>query len=242
MTTPELDGGAMAKRAAGREAVRHVRSGMTLGLGTGSTVRFLLEALAEGLREGRIEDIRGVATSVATEERARALGIPLLGLAQAEVLDLAIDGADEFTPSLDLIKGLGGALLREKMVVQAARRFLVITDESKAVEHLCTHAPLPVEVVFYAWEAHLPFFRSLGARPELRRGENGVGYRTDNGNSVIDLYFEEGPPDPVELERRLSARAGVVETGLFLQMADAVISAPHGGGPVQTFTREGSST
>jgi len=213
---------------------------MTLGLGTGSTVRFFLEALAESLEEGRIEGVRGVATSVDTEERATELGIPLLELARAESLDLAVDGADEFTPSLDLIKGLGGALLREKMVVQAAHRFIVIADESKAVERLGTRVPLPVEVVSFAWESHLPFFRSLGARPELRHGGDGAPYTTDNGNPVIDLHFEDGVGDPVQLERRFRDRAGVVETGFFLQMADAVIVAGHGGGPVQTYTREGS--
>ncbi len=240
MTTLELDGAARAKRAAGREAARHVRSGMTLGLGTGSTVRFFLEALAESLQEGGIGDVRGVATSVDTEERARELGIPLLELARAGTLDLAVDGADEFTPSLDLIKGLGGALLREKMVVQAARRFIVIADESKAVERLATRAPLPVEVVSFAWEAHLPFFRALGARPERRHGGDDASYLTDNGNPVIDLHFEGGIGDPVELEARLRARAGVVETGLFLRMADAVIVAGRDGGTVQTHTREGS--
>jgi ribose 5-phosphate isomerase A len=196
---------------------------MVLGLGTGSTVLYFLEALGADLREGKLEEIRGVATSMDTEERASALGIPLMGLAQAGSLDLAVDGADEVDPALDLIKGLGGALLREKMVVQAARRFVVIVDESKRVDRLGTRAPVPVEVVPFAWEAHMPFFRELGADPVLRLNPDRSPFRTDNGNPVIDLHFEEGVPKPKELDRALRGRAGVVETGLFLGMADRVL-------------------
>lgn len=214
-----------AKRAAARRTLEEVTSGMTLGLGTGSTVRHFLDLLGEALAEGRLEGIRGVATSRDTESRAETLGIPLLELDEVEALDLAVDGADEFTPELDLVKGLGGALLREKMVVQAARRFVVMADGGKAVEHLGSRAPLPVEVVSFAWRSHLPFFRSLGADPRLRRGKAGEPVLTDNGNPLVDLYFDPSIPDPGELERRLRARAGVVETGLFLGVADAVVVA-----------------
>ena len=222
-----------AKRAAARRTLREVESGMTLGLGTGSTVRHFLDLLGEALAEGRLERIRGVATSRDTESRAEALGIPLVELDEVEALDLAVDGTDEFTPELDLIKGLGGALLREKMVVQAARRFVVMADGGKAVDRLGSRAPLPVEVVPFAWRSHLPFFRLLGADPRLRRGDDGEPLLTDNGNPVVDLHFDPCLPDPGELEARLRARAGVVETGLFLRVADAVVVAGVSEGHVE---------
>lgn len=214
-----------AKRAAARRTLGEVKSGMTLGLGTGSTVRHFLDLLGEALAEGRLDGIRGVATSRDTETRAEALGIPLMELDEVESLDLAVDGTDEFTPELDLVKGLGGALLREKMVVQAARRFVVMADGGKAVEHLGSRAPLPVEVVPFAWRSHLPFFRALGADPRLRTGDDGEPLLTDNGNPILDLHFDPFIPDPWELETLLRTRAGVVETGLFLGVANAVVVA-----------------
>lgn len=211
------------KEAAGRAALDEVSSGMTLGLGTGSTVRWFLEALGEALAEGRLEEIRGVPTSLQTEGQAKALNIPLVSLEEAGPLDVAVDGADEVDPGLELIKGLGGALLREKMVVQAARRFVVVVDPGKLVTGLGRRSPLPVEVVQFGWKAHLPFFRELGAEPHLRM----IGERplvSDNGNYIIDLHFQEGIADAPALEAALATRAGVVETGLFLQMAHRVIS------------------
>ncbi len=218
-----------AKRAAASRALEEVGSGMILGLGTGSTIRHFLDVLGEAIAAGRLDGIRGVATSRDTETRAGALGIPLIALEEAESLDLAVDGTDEFTPELDLIKGLGGALLREKMVVQAARRFIVIADAGKAVHRLGARAPLPVEVVSFAWRSHLPYFRSLGASPELRRGEDGEPFLTDNGNPIVDLHFESTIPDPAAVEARLRDRAGVVETGFFLGLADAVVVAQVSG-------------
>jgi ribose 5-phosphate isomerase A len=215
---------------AGRAALDEVRSGMTLGLGTGSTVRHFLDALGEALASGAVERIRGVPTSEATASQARGLGIPLLELHEAGSLDLAIDGADEVTPGLDLVKGLGGALLREKMVVQAAQRFVVIADASKRVDRLGTRAPLPVEVVPFGWQAHLPFFRGLGADPRLRTASDGATpYVTDNGNRVVDLAFPAGIADPQAMERDLARRAGVVETGLFLGLAHrCYLATPEG--------------
>lgn len=212
-----------AKRAAGRAAVAEVRSGTTIGLGTGSTVRHFLDAVADAIRAGQLNEIRGVATSEQTSERAHALGLDLVELPEAGALDLAVDGADEVDPQLDLIKGLGGALLREKMVVQAARRFVVIADEGKRVPRLGARSPLPVEVLPFAWEVHLPFFRALGADPVPRRDAGDRLVLTDNGNPIIDLLFEGGLPDAEGLERELHARAGVVATGLFLGVADRVI-------------------
>jgi ribose 5-phosphate isomerase A len=217
------------KRAAGRAAVWEVRPGMVLGLGTGSTVRHFLEGLAEAIDEGTLHGLRGVATSEDTAARATELGIPLADLAEAGSLDLAVDGADEVDPGLDLIKGLGGALLREKMVVQAARRFVVIADSAKEVRGLGTRAPLPVEVVPFGWEVHLPFFRSLGADPKPRRTDEGGLLLTDNGNPVIDLHFPGGIDDPRGLDERLHRRAGVVETGLFLGLAHRAYLGGSGG-------------
>lgn len=222
-----LEGAERGKEAAGRQALDEVASGMTVGLGTGSTVRWFLEALAEALEDGRLSGVQGVPTSVETEKRCQALGIPLLGLAEAGTLDLAVDGADEVSPSLDLIKGLGGALLREKMVVQSARRFVVIVDPGKLVRRLGDRSPLPVEVVRFGWEAHLPFFRDLGGDPQLRRVE-GEPFVSDNGHFIVDLHFADGMPDPRAIESALQARAGVVETGLFLEMAQRVISGEPG--------------
>ncbi len=217
------------KRDAARVALERVRSGMRLGLGTGSTMRHFVELLGEAMAEGRITDLVTVATSIRTAEQAEGLGIPVLNLAQAQPLDLAVDGADEVSPGLDLIKGLGGALLREKMVVQAAERFVVIVDERKQVDRLGTRSPLPVEVVPFAWDAHLEPFRGLGAVPELRLSEDDSPYLTDNGNHVIDLSFPDGIETAGELDLTLLQRAGVVETGLFLGLADEVIVAsPEG--------------
>jgi ribose 5-phosphate isomerase A len=207
---------------AARAAVGEVRSGMLLGLGTGSTVGHFLEALGEALQAGRLEGVRGVPTSVDTERRCAALGIPTLDLTEGLVIDLAVDGADEVSPSLDLIKGLGGALLREKMVVQASKRFVVIADAGKEVSRLGLRSPVPVEVATFGWRTHLPFFRSLGAEPRARESRAGELAVTDNGNHLVDLWFESGIDSPGELEAALRGRAGVLETGLFLGMADRV--------------------
>lgn len=216
------------KRVAARAAVGEVRSGMLLGLGTGSTVRHFLEALAESLRAKLLEGIRGVPTSIDTERRCAVLGIPTLELSEGMVLDLAVDGADEVSPSLDLIKGLGGALLREKMVVQASRRFVVIADAGKEVAKLGTRAPVPVEVAPFGWRTHLPFFRSLGAEPRPRQAPGGGLAVTDNGNHLIDLSFQSGIESPDQLEAAVQGRAGVLETGLFLGMVDRAFVGDSG--------------
>lgn len=225
------------KQAAGEAAYGEVRSGMTVGLGTGSTVRWFLEALARGLGSGEVEDIRGVPTSVDTETRCAELGIPLVGLDEAGVLDLTVDGADEVDPELELIKGLGGALLREKMVAAASRLFVVIVDEGKLVRRLGSRSPLPVEVVRFGWRTHLPFFEDLGAEPVPRAEAGGDLYVTDNGNHVVDLTFPGAIDDPAEVEGALRARPGVVATGLFLEMAHKVLVGGDEG--VRTLERRG---
>ena len=206
---------------------------MKLGLGTGSTIQHFLELLAVELDAGRLDDIVGVPTSLRTERSCRELGIALTTLADSPALDLAVDGADEIDPQLDLIKGLGGALLREKMVAQAAERFAVIADAGKQVQQLGTRSPLPVEVVEFQWEAHEPFLGRLGCRPVLRVGSDSEPYRTDNGNLILDCHFAEGIPDSAALDRALNDRAGVVEHGLFLGMAtEAHIASADGVGHI----------
>lgn len=224
------------KRAAAARAVELVGNGMRLGLGTGSTVAHFLTLLGERAGRGDVSDIVGVPTSVRTAERCRELGIPLGELHDLAPLDLAVDGADEVDPALDLVKGLGGALLREKIVAAESRRFVVIVDGSKVVERLGDRRPLPVEVVPFAWECHLPFLEGLGARPVLHRGPDGEPLRTDNGNVILHCRFEGGIADPAATELRIRSRAGVVATGLFLDMATDVLVAGDGG--VRHLTRE----
>jgi ribose 5-phosphate isomerase A len=226
----ELDAEALKRRAA-EAAFAYVRSGMVLGLGTGSTVAHLLELLGDALASGGLQDVVGVPTSVNTEASARRLGIPLIGLADRPTVDLTIDGADEVSPELDLIKGGGGALLREKMVAQASERVVIIADESKIVGRLGTISALPVEVVSWGWETHVRFLRRWGADVSVRASGDGHPVKSDNGQVFLDCWFPDGIDDPCRLERALSERAGIVETGLFLGLADeALIASPDGGG------------
>jgi ribose 5-phosphate isomerase A len=220
--TPDTDA---LKRAAAERALAFVASGTTIGLGTGSTVRPLLELLAGRLREGRLTGVVAVPTSEDTADRCRAQGIPLATLEERPQLAIAIDGADEVSPRLDLIKGMGGALLREKVVALAARRFVVVADESKLVRRLGTRSPLPVEVVPFGWTALLPFLEKLGAVPTLRRRDDGSPYRTDNGNYLVECRFRRGIADPAALARALAKRTGVVEDGLFLRIATVAVVA-----------------
>lgn len=218
----------LKRQAAGR-AVALIEDGMKLGLGTGSTAKHVLELIAERRRRGELADIAGVPTSRATENLARALGIPLTTLDKHPRLDLAIDGADEVDPELNLIKGWGGALLWEKIVASAAERFVVVVDESKLVERLGDRGPVPVEVVPFAYQVHMPFLEELGGKPRLREAEGGMPFVSDGGHYIIDCYFETGISDPWRLEAELKHRAGVVDTGLFLDMAESVVVAAAAG-------------
>lgn len=202
--------------------MKYVRDGTVVGLGTGSTADLFLQALAAALKDGRVRQVRGVPTSRQSERRAQHLGIPLTTLAECPHPDVTIDGADEVAPNLDLIKGLGGALLREKMVAQDSRQLVIIADSGKAVSKLGTKAMLPVEVVQFAHEAQEAFLRSLGAAPTLRRSAD-IIYVTDNGNYIYDCRFPGGIADPAKLDLALRRRAGVVETGLFVGMAHVAL-------------------
>jgi ribose 5-phosphate isomerase A len=211
------------KQRAAEAAIPFIQSNMILGLGTGSTADFFLKALSAAIQANRLTGIMGVPTSRQSEHRAMELGIPLTTLGHNPVIDLTVDGADEVTPNLDLIKGLGGALIREKIVAQHSRRLVIIADSSKRVPMLGTHTALPVEVIPFAHEVQEIFFRSIGGEPTLRR-HAGMIFNTDNGNLIYDVKF---PPiqDPAKLERQLQSRAGIVGSGLFLQMAATVLIA-----------------
>jgi len=213
------------KHAAALRAIEYVASGTVIGLGTGSTVRPLLELLGERLAAGALRDVIAVPTSEDTATRCRTLGIPLTTLDERPDLALAVDGADEVGPRLDLIKGLGGALLREKLVARAAKRFVIVADTSKRVRKLGTKAPVPVEVVPFGWSTHLAFFRTLGAQPVLRCGATGAPFVTDEGHYVVDCRFPRGITDPRAVARALARRTGIVEDGLFLGLAHIAVVA-----------------
>ncbi|NJN66340.1 MAG: ribose-5-phosphate isomerase RpiA [Chloroflexaceae bacterium] len=217
------------KQLVAEHAVQQVRSGMRLGLGTGSTVRYVLESLAERLRQGSLQDLAGIPTSEATAQQARTLGIPLTTFEACPWLAMTIDGADEVDPDLNLIKGLGGALLREKVVAAASDQLVIVVDESKRVERLGTRSPLPVEVLPLGWNTNLPRFERLGAVPAVRCGADGQPYVTDNGNLIVDCTFPEGIHDPAGLARELDACPGVMGHGLFLGMATVVFVGTSAG-------------
>ncbi len=221
------------KRKAAEAALKYVKPGMVLGLGTGSTARYFLEGVARLVKEGA--DLKGVPTSFATAEAAKQLGIPLTSLEDRPRLDLCVDGADEVDPKLDLIKGLGGALFREKIVASASKRFVVIVDESKLVPRLGSKGPVPVEVHPFGWRNAAAALEALGARVELRRRDGAV-VRTDNENHILDARF--GPiKAPTKLARQIAAIPGVVGHGLFLGMADVVLVASEKGVRTMRATR-----
>jgi ribose 5-phosphate isomerase A len=215
MTLSPID---RAKDNAARAAVALVEDGMRLGLGTGSTAEFMLKSLGERVAAGL--RVTGVATSERTARRAAELGIAVVTLEETPALDLAIDGADEFDPDFNLIKGAGGALLREKIVASAANRFIVIADASKRVARLGAF-PLPVEIVAMAAVPLATRLTALGATVTLRTTAAGKAFVTDEGHYIVDCAFGE-IADPPALAQRLSGFAGIVEHGLFCGMADTV--------------------
>ena len=204
-----------------------VESGMVVGLGTGSTTQFALLRLGERIRSGELRDIVGIPSSLRTDAAAREIGIPLTDFDTHPAIDLTIDGADEVDPDLNLIKGGGGALLREKVLAQASRRNVIIVDESKLAPRLGTKWALPVEVVPFARAAEERFIASLGADVRLRL-KDGRPVSTDQGNLLLDAAF--GPmDDPAAIAEKLNGRAGIVEHGLFLGLAHDVIVAGNDG-------------
>lgn len=212
------------KQRAAEKAVEFVQSGMVVGLGHGSTSIFALRRLAQLIANGDLTGILGVPCSRQVEHEARSLGIPLTSLDEQAEIDLTIDGADEVDPHLDVIKGGGGALLREKMVAQATRREIIVVDESKLSPALGTTWAIPIEVVEFGWRAQARFLARLGGEAVLRQTDEGDPFHTDQGNLILDTHF--GPlADPYALAHELEGRAGIVEHGLFLNLVTDVIVA-----------------
>jgi ribose 5-phosphate isomerase A len=217
----------LKQRAAAR-AAEFVDSGMVVGLGSGSTSNFAVARIAERLKSGAIKNIVGIPSSTRTAELATELGIPLTGFDEKHQIDLTIDGADEVDPELNLIKGGGGALLREKVVAQASRKNIIIVDDSKLSDRLGTKWALPVEVIPFAAKTAACFLESLGASVSVRRRDDGDYFKTDQNNLILDADF--GPmPDPAKIAAQLNGRAGIVEHGLFLELASDVIVAESNG-------------
>jgi ribose 5-phosphate isomerase A len=227
-TTKAIDPQSALKRQAAEYAVRYVESGMAVGLGTGSTAIFAVRKIGELLHNGTLKDIVAFATSRVTAEEALQLNIPMLSDDLPRSLDVTIDGADEVDLQLNLIKGGGGALLREKLVAQNTAREVIVVDESKLSSCLGTHHVLPVEVLPFGWLAAARYLASLGARYVVRQGADGKEYRTDQGNMILDCDF--GPiANSAQLADQLSRRAGIVEHGLFIGLTQMVIVSSAGG-------------
>ncbi len=215
------------KRLAAEKAVEFVDSGMIIGLGTGSTATYATRAIGRLLKQGQLRHILAIPTSNVTAREAAELAIPLTTLDDNPVIDLTIDGADEINPELDLIKGLGGALLREKIVAAASKRFIIVSDYRKQVSLLGTRAPVPVEVIRFARHPVKTFLESLGAQVAERTAA-GRTFITDEGNLILDARFE-GITDPSWLAQTIRSQPGVVEHGLFLNLATAAIVATPSG-------------
>lgn len=221
------------KKTSGETAAKRIQKGQRIGLGTGSTVRYFLEALSRRLASNELSDIVGVPSSQKTEILARSLDIALTTLEIEPDLDLYVDGADEVDPQLNLIKGLGGALLREKIVSLASRHFIVIIDNSKLVRQLGQRSPVPVEVLPFGWKATAEKIKAFGGKPTLRI-ENDVPYITDQGNHILDCHF--GPiQDAERLAQQLDSIPGALGHGLFLNIANEVIVGTPSG--VNVITR-----
>ncbi len=216
------------KKEASERAVDFVESGMVVGLGTGTTTVFAIRRIGELVQSGRLQNVIGIPTSSGSDALAREVGITLTTLAEHPVIDLTIDGADEVDPAFNLIKGGGGALLHEKVVAQASLREIVVVDDLKLSPLLGTQRALPVEVIQFAWRTEEEYLTDLGAEVTVRRDAANEVFVTDEGNWVLDCTF---PPieDPARLAGQLSRRAGVVEHGLFLDLATDLVVAGAGG-------------
>ena len=217
MTTADV-----LKKNAAEQAVERVESGMIVGLGTGSTAAYAVDAIGRKLASGELSNIQGIPTSTRTAEQATQGGIPLTTLELHPEVDVTIDGADQVDAEGNLIKGGGGALLREKIVAGASKHYVIIIDESKLVETIGDGFPLPVEVVTFGWKTAFATIRDLGAEPVLRLVD-GEPFVTDEGHYIIDCTFADGIADPTKVDATLRALPVVVETGLFLGMNPEVV-------------------
>lgn len=216
------------KQAAGERAADWVEPGMVVGLGTGSTAIYAIRRIGALIQSGELRDVLGVPTSKASEAAALEVGIPLTTLGEHPVVDLTIDGADEVDPELNLIKGAGGALLREKIVAQASLREVIVVDEAKLSPMLGSSHALPVEIVPFAWRPEEEYLADLGADVNVRRGADNDVYVTDEGNWIMDCTFAP-IQDLQRLSDRLARRAGIVDHGLFLGLAtDLLVAGANG--------------
>jgi len=212
------------KEAAARASLKYVRDGLIVGLGTGSTARIAIRYLGERVRDGL--KIRGIPTSIASRDLAIQLGIPLTNFDEVQEIDVTIDGADEFDPALNLIKGGGGAMLREKIVASATKKLVIVTDSTKQVP-LLGKFPVPVEVIGFAEALLAKKIAELGASVAQRKDGAGKPYVTDEGHHILDCRFGQ-IPDPADLARKLSDMPGIVEHGLFVGMASVLLMANAG--------------
>ena len=217
------------KEQAAHKAVEEIESGMVVGLGTGSTVLYALQKISELIKNGSLENIVGIPSSKQTEKIANELGIPLTNFEENKKIDVTIDGADEVDKYMNLIKGGGGALLREKILAQASKKLIIVVDESKLSPKLGKRWAVPVEVIKFAYPLEMDFFKTLAGKPELRNYENlDEPFRTDEDNYIIDVNFGT-IGNPFELASKLESRAGIVEHGLFLHLASKIIVAGKDG-------------
>ena len=212
------------KQIVAEAAIKEVRSNMVLGLGSGSTAALMIKSLAEEIRSGKLQNIRGVATSFQSEVLALELDIPLIDLASVSRIDLAIDGADEVDPSFQLIKGGGACHVREKLVAAKANKLLIVVDESKLVNNLNLSFPLPVEVLPNAWKQVQDIIAEMNGNSNLRMATKKAGpVVTDQGNLILDVLFNDGIKNPKETEMILNNIPGVLENGLFVDLTDRVL-------------------
>lgn len=221
--TAAVDPVKLMKQEVGKAAADRVKSGLIVGLGTGSTTAYTIQFLGERLKSGELKDIKGIPTSFQAEVLAKQYGIPLTTLDAVDHIDIAIDGADEVDPQKNLIKGGGAAHTREKIVDYLAEQFIVVVDSSKLVDRLGSSFPVPVEVIPMAITPVMQAIEKLGGKPELRMGVKKAGpVITDQGNMVIDVKFD-AIDQPAELEKTLNNIPGVLENGLFINVTDLVL-------------------
>jgi ribose 5-phosphate isomerase A len=215
------------KKQAAEKAVEDIKDGMIVGLGSGSTVFYALEKISEKLKSGELKNIIGISSSTDTEKKAVQFGIPLTIFNDNPIIDLTIDGADEADPELNLIKGGGGALLREKIIAQASKKLIIIIDETKLSDKLGEKWAVPIEVLQFAMNSEKLFLESLGAKISLRK-KNGETFITDEGNIIFDANFGV-IEDVKKLTCLINQRAGIVEHGIFIGMTDKIICAKRNG-------------
>ena len=219
-----MDSQTKMKQIVADAAIKEVKSDMILGLGSGSTAALMIKSLADEIRLGKLQNIRGVATSFQSEVLALELDIPLIDLASVSQIDLAIDGADEVDPGFQLIKGGGACHVREKLVASKANRLLIVVDETKLVENLNQSFPLPVEVLPNAWKQVQEVISQMDGNSTLRMATKKAGpVVTDQGNLVLDVLFNDGIKNPKNIEMCINNIPGVLENGLFVDLTDKVL-------------------